>query len=104
MKLTVSERINLINILPIHANFVVLTKSRELSNQLNFSDEEIKNWEIKAEDNQVKWNPEKVQSKDIKIGEIMTEEIKRILREKDEAKELELPLLTLYEKFINTKE
>jgi hypothetical protein len=103
MKLTVLERIMLANILPVQGSFTNLKFLRVAREDLSFSEKENKRLNLRQEGEQLFWdepNPSLQYIKDVKLGEIVTEMIKKALLEKDEKEELSADLFTLYEKFV----
>jgi len=102
MKLTVLERLALLNILPKEGNFITLKIVRKLREDLSFSEEEIKRLEFKEDEGRVSWNPREAEKiiKDIKIGNKANSIIVEILEKLDKEKKLTDQHFTLYEKFI----
>jgi len=109
MKLTVQERINLMDILPKQGNFVELKIARNQREELDFSEEELQRGEITIvplPDGRVNWvskAPNKV-VKDCKITELAENIILTELKNLDKQKKLRAAHLTLYEKFVLAKE
>lgn len=107
MKLGIYERINLQSLLPNQGDFVTLKKSKELVERLVFTDEELKEYEIKSvqiDQNRMMWvfnEKGKDYKADIQIGEFCEEVIIKILKEKDSTKTLESFQISLYDKFVN---
>lgn len=99
MKLTVAERLILLGLLPKEGNFTMIKLVRELRENLSFTEKEHKALEFNNTDGNITWK-ETVQPKDIQIGEVLTIEIKGILKKMDEEKKLTEQVLTLYEKFM----
>lgn len=103
MKLTVFERINLLSVLPPQGNLVTLRISRELMNELSFSEIEIKQAGIKNLPNgKVEWNPVAAEGivKDVEIGPVAKEIIIAELVKAEKAGKLKAQHLDLYEKFV----
>jgi len=105
MKLTIIERIALLGLLPAENNFVTLKIIRKLKEDLSFSEDEIKQFEIKAENDRMFWNV-KVENnlmpdgKEIAIGEKASDIIVEALKKLDESKKLAERHVSLYEKFV----
>ena len=66
---------------------------------LSFSEAENKALDFKQEGEQLRWT-EGVAEKDLNIGEIVTEMIKKKLKELNDKEDLEPQQFTLYEKFV----
>lgn len=101
MKLSVKERLLLLNILPKESNFLTLRIVRDLQNALSFSEEEVKQFEFKTEGNKAIWNQEKEIDKEIQIGEKATDLIIDSLKELDKLKKINMDIYNLYEKFVS---
>jgi len=102
MKLSVRERLLVLNIFPQATNFATLKIIREAEVELGFSEKEMKNLDMKADGNQITWNNEKdkeIGEKEIKIGDNLREIIKKSLKELDANEKLTREHFSLYEKF-----
>ena len=100
MILNVKERLLLSGILPKENNFITLKIVRKLQENLSFNEDELKLLEFKMEANQIKWNQEVEQEKEIEIGEKATDIIVEALKELDKNKKLTNDHFELYEKFV----
>lgn len=102
MKLNLSERLNLVAILPAQGSFATLRLIRELKETLSLSEEEIEKYEVKhIDENSIKWNSEKGKEEvEIKISDFGADLIKKTLRTLDEKNQLKESQFTLYEKFV----
>jgi len=101
MKLTVFERLMLLNILPKEGNFVTLKIVRELREGLSFNEKEIKDLNLKVDDKgNATWNPAKDKNKDVEIGGQANKIIVETLEKLDKDKKLTESHLSVYEKFI----
>jgi len=105
MKLRINERINLLEILPKENDFLTMKKIGELAKRLNFTDEEVKKYEIQVipaqKGGQWTWNRKGQDYKaDIEIGEISEKEIVEVLKKKNEEKQLKAFEVSLYGKFV----
>ena len=97
------ERVVLLGILPKEADFLTLKLLRTVKENLSFDDNEHKKLKFRSENGMTLWDAksgEKMKDKDVPIGEIITEEIKKILKDMDKSKKLKEEHITLYEKFI----
>ena len=100
MLLGIKDRIWLMTILPQETNFVLLKIIRTLRQDLSFSEDEIKEFDIKPDEKGVNWNPANEKEKDINIGEMATQIIVKQLHDLDKAEKLTENHLSLWEKFI----
>lgn len=103
MRLNIKERLLLLNILPKETNFITLKIVKNLQEALSFTEEEIKNFDLRNEEfnGQVltKWNAEIDTNTDITIGEKANEIITISLKKLDEEKKLTMDFIDLFEKF-----
>jgi hypothetical protein len=100
MELTVMERLVLLNLLPREGNFKTLKLLRELRESLSFDELENKRLNFQQVGEQVMWDKEADNVRDIKVGDLMTELIVETLKELDKKKTLKEEQFTLYEKFV----
>jgi len=109
MKLNIPERLALSSLLPQQGGVITLRVVKELQNKLDFTDEEVEEYEVKnmtLPDGRttIKWNPkltaEKKDIKDIKISKIEKSVITRQLRQLDSQNQLHISMLPIYDKFI----
>jgi ferric-dicitrate binding protein FerR (iron transport regulator) len=100
MKLDVLERISVIGLLPEKGSFTNLKLVRVARESLSFTEEESKLLDFQEEDGITRWQDGVVAEKDIKLGEIVTEIIKKSLKELDQKEELLPQQVELYEKFM----
>ena len=73
---------------------------RVLKEELSFTEEENKALEFDQRDEQVFWKQDADISKDVKIGEIMTELIKKELQKLNDEEKLTDAHIDLYDKFM----
>lgn len=105
MKLSIAERLNLSFLLPKESDYLTLKKLVKLSERLNFTDDEIKTYDIKnnvdGDKSYFSWNDEgKKYKADIEIGEVCEDVIVAKLKKLDDEKKLDGANLPLYEKFV----
>jgi len=100
MKLSVLERLLVQNLLPEKGSFTNLKLMRVAREDLSFDEAENKALNFVQENEQVKWTDGVVEDKEIKIGEIVTEMIKKELKALNDKEELKPEQFTLYEKFV----
>ena len=109
VKLSLKNRIALLNILPHEGNIITLRIIRDLQKTLSFSEAEISDYGItmtQINDNvQTNWNAAGNKAfKNVKIGENAESIIVEKLKELNEKKQLRMSLLDLYERFVEKKE
>lgn len=100
VKLTLAERIHVMNLLPEQADVITLRRISVARAALMPSEAEIKAWDVTIANGSFQWQPESDTSAVIEIGESMWDKISEILKEKSKANELNLAQLPLYEKFV----
>jgi hypothetical protein len=100
MKLSIKQRLILINLLPKKGDFVLLTVKQDLYDKIKISQEDIKLAEIKSTEKGLSWNTEKDFEIEIEISELEHEMVKTILKKLDEEKELTDDTVDLYKLFI----
>jgi hypothetical protein len=99
MKLTVLERIMAQNLLPEKGTFANLKLIRKAKEALSFDDLENKRLNFRTEDGRVFWDDGQVEEKDIQLGEVVTEMIKKELNRLDKEEALAMDFMSLYAKF-----
>ena len=105
MKLSIADRINLLEIMPPQADFLTIKKIQETRDKIIFTNLEIKKYEIKLEtkgdQNYWVWNKAgQNYITDIVIGEVTENEIIKILKKLSDEKNLKIYQIPLYEKFV----
>ena len=100
MKLSVLERLLVQGLLPEKGSFTNLKLVRVAREALSFTEAENKALDFKQEGEQLRWTEGTVAEKDINIGEIAKEMIKKKLKELNDKEDLEPQQFTLYEKFV----
>jgi hypothetical protein len=100
MKLTVLERLNLLNLLPQKEEISVLKIIRNLKNSLALTEEEYKEFGVKVENGITSWNQKGIEEVEIQIGEIATEICATALKKANAEKLLTENFISLYDKFV----
>jgi len=106
MKLTVSERINTLSLLPSEGNFATLKVLNELKLNLSFTEKEIIELNVKATPTadskiQYTWDAKKeAKEVEIKIGEVSEKIIIDALKNLDKSNKLTNDHYSIYEKFV----
>jgi predicted NUDIX family phosphoesterase len=102
MKLSVMERLLLLNILPTKGTILKLRLAREFSEELSFTEEEHKKLNFVENEGSVTWNDNVENTvKEIKIGKVMRELIKDELTKLEEKENLGVEHVDLYGKFFD---
>lgn len=109
MKLNITERISLLNILPPQGSIVTLRIVRELQSALSFTEEEMKLWKIKNRTLpdggvNITWDSDYTnEEKDVRIGDAAKGIIVEQLKQLDSQSKLHISMLPIYEKFVEKK-
>lgn len=99
-KLSVLERLKLLDFLPVTGDITTLRIVRQLREDLSFSEEEHSELEFKTSGDTVHWNPLADQGKTISLGPKAREVIALALKRASEAQKLGLDCVTLYDRFV----
>ncbi|MGD6807553.1 MAG: hypothetical protein ACQCN4_11410 [Candidatus Bathyarchaeia archaeon] len=109
-KLSLKDRVNLLEILPREGNIITLRVIRELQSSIGFSEAEIADYQIELIEVgtsgrfRTSWNERgKSASKNIKIGPKAEKIIVERLEELNNKKILPFQMLDLYERFVEQK-
>lgn len=102
MKLSVLERVKLMQILPLRPedNFITYKIITNLKMELSFNEKEYKDVKMVEKEGQIFWS--KNIDKEIEIGEKAKSVIAVILKKLDEQNKITDDLGILYEKFVET--
>ena len=102
MKLSIRNRLILLNLLPKETsyNYITYKVLNTLRMDLSFSDKEIKEYDIKIVDNRVHWNMVKEKPKEVEIGETAQAIIATALTELDKQGKISEENADLYEWFV----
>lgn len=103
MNLGVLDRLLLLNILPKEGNLVTLRVTRDLSRDLGFTEEELKDLNFVTNPNGgISWDTGAAAKivKEIEIGDTMLSIVVKELKKLDKEEKLSMEILDLYEKFI----
>lgn len=99
MKLNLSERFAVLQILPKEGNFATLKIVNDLRLVLAPSEADYKEFEIFQEGEVLKWNEKGAEEREIEIGEIATAMIVAALKKLNDDEKLTQGQFTIYEKF-----
>jgi hypothetical protein len=105
MKLTVSERLSLLGLLPDESNYAGVREIFRTRTVLGLTGDEAQLIEVEPMNDgtgRIQWNHEKALGviADIPLGEWMTEVIRGVLRDMDREQKITPEIMSLYEKFI----
>ncbi len=105
MKLSVLDRVSLLNILPKEGDVTSLRLVRETREDLSFSDAERDELKFKRfPTGHMRWEDDNNITKDIELGDTVTGMIVVALKQLNEKKKLLEEYLDLYERFVEGKE
>lgn len=100
MKLNISERLTILQILPIEGNFVTLNIILNLRKALAPTEEDYKKYDLVQKGDKVSWNDKGNEEVEIEIGEKATDIIVESLEKLDKDKKLTNQHFSVYKKFI----
>lgn len=100
IKLTVPERIHVLNIFPTEGSFVTLRAIRDLTAKVGFTADELVEMEIIEDNGTVTWNKRGNEEKDFNFNDAEAEIIRKELRKKDTEGTLNMGIYSVYEKFM----
>lgn len=98
IKVNVLDRINLLSLIPEKGDFASMNSYIEARKNILLQEDEVKEFEYKAEGNQAMWNAKGREDKEIEIGEIAFEAIKKGLKDLNDKKEITVQMMPTYEK------
>jgi hypothetical protein len=104
MKLDISERLTLVNVIPQKGNFETLKTVESLKDKLYPSEDETKKFNIETNGNTVTWNKEGFEPVEIKLTEGQVELLVKSLEELNGKEELTYPQYLAYKKFKKPEE
>lgn len=98
MKLSVADRIFLLDLdtLPMSGNFLKMKVLTLFQNQLQFTAEELENWEIKSAEGRVTWNVEKARDISVTISETLLDMVVTAIEKSENINKQAIPT---FEKF-----
>lgn len=109
MRLTIAERMAILNILPQQGNIATLRILQDLQRKLTFSEEEFMKYKVKHEVKEgnawIEWAPEFDKARvDIPISKVESGIITQALMKLDQNSQLQLGALPLWDYFVENKE
>ncbi len=101
MKLTLLDRIMLLNILPVEGNIKTLIIVKDLTKKIEITRDELNKYEIdSSEEGKLKWNSEGVLAGfEIEFTQLETNEIVKVLKKLDKENKLSINLMPLIDLF-----
>ena len=99
MKLSVHDRLILLNVLPATGDITTLRIVRDLGTALGFTDEEHQALDFKQEDGSIQWDNTAEESKAVEVGPTASAMLREAFETLSEEKTLNLAQLSLYERF-----
>lgn len=100
MKLSVIERILLLNLMPAEGNILEMRTKRDIGFKVGLNAEELVKYQVKDEGGNVTWNPDVEQDTEIELGEAEKGFIKEQLVKKSGEGKLTDGHISLYDKFV----
>lgn len=101
MKLTVKERILLLQVLPKEGDFLTQKIVKDLQGAVGLAESDWKKYDIKTTaEGRVQWNPDKDIGQEIEIGEKATSIVQDALKEMDKQKKVTTEFMILFDKFL----
>ena len=99
MKLSISDRLILLGVLPKEGDFTTLKILRQMKDDLSFSEEEHKKLNFRQEGETILWDAE-LEDKEVTFGEKATDIIVDAFKKLNDQKKLRIEHMELYEKFV----
>lgn len=99
MILNAFERLTLLQLLPGEGDITTLRIMRDLSSSLGFSEDEIKNLNLKNEGSRVIWDTTADKPKDVEIGTAALGKIREVFKKLSDSQKLQIAHVPLYERF-----
>lgn len=100
MKLTVLERLLLLQALPAEGDLTNMRTLRLLRERLSFSEKEQQELEFQSLDGQTQWKVPKVEEVEIELSPVMMTQVVKALKSLDEQQKIKDEHLSLYDKFM----
>jgi len=100
MKLSVLDRLIILNVLPKENDVTTLRIIRKLKEELSFTEQEYKMLQFVGDEKGLRWNIEADIEKDVEIGEKATDIIAEAFKTLSSQKKLHEEHLDIYDKFV----
>ena len=103
MRLTILERLLLLNVLPVEGNIMTIRIVHDLRKDLGLTEEELKKYNVREQDSQMVWDDEKY-TLDVPVGEKALDIIAEAISKREREGRLTEQFIPLYERFVEKKE
>jgi hypothetical protein len=101
MRLSVMDRLMLLDVLPQQGNILTLRIVRDAQQALELHTSEIEDWEITLNGPHIRWNQEKVQDVDVSLSEAALGIAREAIKKLDGENKLTANHISLWEKLID---
>ena len=98
MKLSVHDRLILLNVLPAEGSITTLRIIRDISKELGFSDKEYQKLNIRQEGGSIQWDTTVASDKNIQIGMTAATILLDVFQKMSDSETLSLSQLDIYER------
>ena len=98
--LRVAERVTLMRLLPKEGDYLTYKIVHQLKDNVGFSEEDIKTFNIRQENDMLLWDKDKEDVKEVEFGEKAMEIVREALEKLNAEKKINEKNITLYEKFM----
>ena len=98
--LKVAERVILMGLLPKEGDYLTYKIVHQLKDNVGFSEEDIKTFNIRQENDMLLWDKDKEDVKEVEFGEKAMEIVREALEKLNAEKKINEKNITLYEKFM----
>jgi len=95
MKLTVAERLCISELFPAEGNIISMTLTKDISEKVSITQEEIKDFEIISDETGIRWNAKKQRDIDVEFTELELNLLKDQVKKFDEEKKISARLLNI---------
>ena len=100
MELSIKERLVLLNVLPSQETYDNMLVLRELMGELGFNEADHDDIGLTEEDGNVSWDEKKAVLKEVSIGLVAYDLIKKGFKKLDSEKLITLDLMPTYKRFV----
>jgi len=101
VKLNFTDRIKILSLLPTKGSFFIINLVEDFKKIVAFSEDDIKEYKIKFDDNNIKWTGQ--YDKEVEIGETVLTEINKTILELNKKNDIGLDMLPLINKVVTTE-
>lgn len=104
MRLSVLDRLLLLNLLPAEGSFANLKLLRVAREELSFNEEENKSLNFRQEGEQMVWEDVSFPMQEVNLGKVVSDLIVKALEKLDKEEKLRAEHMSVCEKFLPTPE